>query len=95
MIRAPANAALLRAHGATFVTQVARALLQHTREALCASQAPPPATDEAALSAALAARCQARLAPRLKAVLNLTGTVIHTNLGRAVLAPEAMAHVQA
>ena len=63
LIRAPANAALLRAHGATFVTQVARALLQHTREALCASQAPPPATDEAALSAALAARCQARLAP--------------------------------
>ncbi len=95
LIRAPANAALLRAHGATFVTQVARALLQHTREALCASQTPPPATDEAALSAALAARCQARLAPRLKAVLNLTGTVIHTNLGRAVLAPEAMAHVQA
>jgi L-seryl-tRNA(Ser) seleniumtransferase len=40
-------------------------------------------------------RVAARLAPRLRTVINLTGTVIHTNLGRALLADSALQHLLA
>lgn len=47
-----------------------------------------PAIDDI-LSEAIA-RLEASAAPRIRQVFNLTGTVLHTNLGRAVLAEEAI-----
>jgi L-seryl-tRNA(Ser) seleniumtransferase len=95
LLRSAQGQALLAEHGHTLVSGQARALLDERRaQALAGTLGSDDAT-LAALAAALAARIEARLAPRLRRVLNLSGTVIHTNLGRALLADAALAQVLA
>ncbi|MFT3957187.1 MAG: L-seryl-tRNA(Sec) selenium transferase [Piscinibacter sp.] len=95
LIRSPAAAALLAEHGHTLVTSEARALLDGLRVQALAGALDADAVRPSALEGALAERIAARLAPRLRRVLNLTGTVIHTNLGRALLAEPALQHLLA
>ena len=95
LLRQPAVAALVAEQGHTLVADCARALLAELRQTALAGQLAATAIEPQALASALAARVQARLAPRMKPVLNLTGTVIHTNLGRALLADEALRHLLA
>ncbi len=91
----PAAAALVAEHGHTLVAGEARALQGALREQALAGTLTLDALAPDALAAALTRRCTDRLAPRMRPVLNLTGTVIHTNLGRAVLADEALAQLLA
>jgi L-seryl-tRNA(Ser) seleniumtransferase len=93
LINLPECAALLKAHGTRLVTVQARALLQDWREALLAGQVPEGLEHPTTMVAQLKTSCEQRLAPRMRRVINMTGTVIHTNLGRAVLAQEAIDHV--
>jgi L-seryl-tRNA(Ser) seleniumtransferase len=95
LLRQDGVAVLVAEHGHHLVTATARALLdrlrKHALEATLAASAVTPA----ALQAQLAEQIRLRLAPRMQRVLNLTGTVIHTNLGRALLADSALQHVMA
>ncbi|RRD56653.1 L-seryl-tRNA(Sec) selenium transferase [Comamonadaceae bacterium OH2545_COT-014] len=95
LLRQPGAAALLAEHGHSLVAGQARALLAERRAQAVAGQLPASAAQPDALAQALAARVAARLAPRMRPVLNLTGTVIHTNLGRALLADSALQHLLA
>ncbi|WP_029354426.1 L-seryl-tRNA(Sec) selenium transferase [Bosea sp. 117] len=86
MKTAPAALAAER-HGRTEATRAVREALAEMRARVRAGAAPPAAEEigRAALSA-LDAASRSSLRP----VFNLTGTVLHTNLGRALLAQEAV-----
>jgi L-seryl-tRNA(Ser) seleniumtransferase len=99
LISRPAAQLLVTRHGATLVTQQARELMAGLRQQILQGGSGSAGVDAAlqpdALEAALAQRCAARVASRLRPMFNLTGTVIHTNLGRAVLPDSAIAHLGA
>ena len=85
-------ASLIEAHGRDEVLRAVRNVLEHRRSQL-RSGSPggliAPVTEDALLAAA-SAELGARARPNLRQVLNLTGTVLHTNLGRAVMPREAI-----
>ena len=79
---------LIEIHGRQLVTGCVRAELAAAREGLKHGL---PLPEESALLAAIKRRADAAGQANLRAVFNLTGTVLHTNLGRAQLAEEAIA----
>ena len=88
--------ALLREHGHSTVVAALRVVLAEARERVAGQSAaqaltslPQPVSDEA-LIAITAQRLAIAARPRLRPVFNLTGTVLHTNLGRALLPEEAI-----
>ncbi|MGZ4290590.1 MAG: L-seryl-tRNA(Sec) selenium transferase, partial [Gaiellaceae bacterium] len=78
---------LAREAGDPLAVDAARAVIERAREEIQAGADPGD----------LAARLREELAearrPHLRGVLNATGVVVHTNLGRAPLAEEALARV--
>jgi L-seryl-tRNA(Ser) seleniumtransferase len=92
LLEMPAVTSLCSEFGRAAVTQALRDVLQEMREQIVAgSLAGAPNADT------LIARCVPSLAARrrrgLRRIINATGIVLHTNLGRAPLAPEAIAAV--
>ena len=83
LLEAPAAAPLVGRYRRTHVAAIVRAVLGEVRR----DGTPVPAEDE--LIARVAARLAADAAPRLARVVNATGVVLHTNLGRAPLAEAA------
>ncbi len=87
ILATPGAAVLLERHGRTATTDAIRQVTDEARSAVRASAALAPDADELAQRAG--ALLDART-PGLRPVFNLTGTVLHTNLGRAVLAESAI-----
>jgi L-seryl-tRNA(Ser) seleniumtransferase len=84
---------ILDTHGAALITKLLRQHLEALRERVLAGQydaaALPEQTSEEAIARAVGARAASMLAPRPRPVINATGVVVHTNLGRATLSAEA------
>ena len=76
--------ALIDAHGRIAVTQAVRAVLAAMRAARDTS------ASEALILERVAERLETDARPSLRPLFNLTGTVLHTNLGRAPLPDEAI-----
>src|SRR6185295_9136959 len=95
LLQRPAVRAWVDEHGHTLVAAEARGLIDGLRELALSGALSAADVAGDALEHQLHARVQLRLAPRLRRVLNLTGTVIHTNLGRALLAEPALQHLMA
>lgn len=65
-------------------------VLDEVREGLARGESPPVPITPQALAAWVARRRSAESRPTLRPVVNATGVVLHTNLGRAPLAGEAI-----
>jgi len=78
----------IAAHGRKIITACVRAELAAAREAF---RGDIPLPDDAALLTTIGERIARAVRNNLRPVFNLTGTVLHTNLGRAQLAEEAIA----
>ena len=84
--------ALVASYGHGQVVAALRDVLDRVREEV---QGGADVPDGPALAARAEAALQAWLAPTLRPVINATGVIIHTNLGRAPLSPAALAAMRA
>src|SRR6478736_5800463 len=87
LLRCGESAPLIAAHGRAAVTDAIRVVLDEMRAELRATRQADP---ESAILARVATRLAEEARPSLRPVFNLTGTVLHTNLGRALLPQEAI-----
>ena len=85
LLQQSATQALLARHGRALVTDAIRGVLAELR-----AERTPQVGDADALLQRVARRLEKNSRPPLRPVFNLTGTVLHTNLGRAQLPEEAI-----
>ena len=86
LLRHPDMAAVMDKYGRAEATQAVRETLAALREEARTGSD----IDEPTIVTSVLSRLALRATTRLKPLFNLTGTVLHTNLGRAILAEEAV-----
>jgi L-seryl-tRNA(Ser) seleniumtransferase len=93
LLEGQAVAPLLEAFGAVLVTELLREQLKRLRAAIQQGSLEDGALQHEAIAAEVEAAARALLAPRPRGVINATGVVVHTNLGRATLSEAAAEQV--
>ncbi len=86
LLQAEAVAVLVEQHGHELTADALRATLANARQAILNGE---PAPEAKSLFAEAARRLDADVRPSLYPVINATGVIIHTNLGRAPLSERA------
>jgi len=95
LLEAPEAAPLVKQFSHAAVTAQLRRVLAGARTDLLEPGGPEAAPSTAELLTRAEAALAASRVPGLRRVINATGVILHTNLGRAPLAPEAAAAVAA
>jgi L-seryl-tRNA(Ser) seleniumtransferase len=88
LLKAPVLTVLIERHGRAPVADAVRSELSSVRSAIASGNSAVQTAD--VLVQNIASRVERAMAPTLRPVFNLTGTVLHTNLGRAPLPEEAL-----
>jgi L-seryl-tRNA(Ser) seleniumtransferase len=91
VLAVPAAAALVLANGHDSTVEAIRNTLAGLRERLARGEALDGELSSDAVASAAATFLASRAAPTLRPVINATGIIIHTNLGRAPLSAAAIA----
>ena len=91
LLQEEAIQALAEAHSHELAVEAARQALESARQAILEGSPCPPVDQLAAMTVANLNR---RLQPTLQPVINATGVIIHTNLGRAPLSEETRAAME-
>ena len=95
VVRYPALTPLIAAHGQSAITEAARLVLSRIRNEISSGLLDRAALHLALedLSGAIQKQVVRSLSYSLRSVINATGVILHTNLGRAPLAQIALDHV--
>ncbi len=89
-------AAIISREGQAVAADATRAVLASLRAEIAANRLDPAAVDLAlsGISDAIARQARQSLSYSLRPVINATGVILHTNLGRAPLAASALEHIR-
>lgn len=95
LLRTPTLKHLLEHEGQSVVTDAARTVLAHLRDEIAAGIVKENTIEVAlaGLTDAIEREVRRSLSFSLRSVVNATGVILHTNLGRAPISDEALKHV--